>query len=323
MAASPDNQLEFELVRFTSEAEPADFLLDIRGETLWATGSEIATLFRVPAVQVARTIAAVFADGELTREEVVRPGPAPAAASNEGDARPVAAERYSLDMILSVGYRLNGVKATKFRQWASRLLRALMVDGFALDEARLRADKGARNALAARLRAIRADEASVYDSVRAFFAEGATDYEADSEACRRFNRLMEDKFVFAVTGQTPDDLIEARADHDKPAMGLQRFEGGLPSIEEARIAQNYLDAHELFVLHVLCEQFLLLVEQKASRGQPMTMRDLVAALDGLLRLDDYPVLPHHKTFHAARAVRHAQAEYARFILRAGARTVAR
>lgn len=319
MAAPPDDQLEFELVRFTGEAEPADFLLDIQGETLWATAGEIATLFRVPAAHVARTIAAVFADGELTRADVVQDGPAPGV----GDRRPVPAERYSLDMILSVGYRINGVKATKFRQWASRLLRALMVDGFALDEARLRADKGARNALAARLRAIRADEASVYESVRAFFEAGASDYAADSEACRRFNRLIDDKFVFAVTGQTPDALIEARARHDQPAMGLQRFEGGLPSIEEARIARNYLDAHELFILHVLCEQFLLLVEQKAARGQAMTMRDLAKALDDLLRLEDYPVLPHHKTFHAARAVRHAQAEYARFILRAGARTVAR
>ena len=85
-------------------------------------------------------------------------------------------------------------------------------------------------------------------------------------------------------------------------------------MDEARIPQNYLDAHELFRVHVLCEQFLLLLEQNAARGRRMTMASLTDALDALLRADDYPVLPSHKDFHAARAIRHAQAEYARFVV---------
>ena len=107
-------------------------------------------------------------------------------------------------------------------------------------------------------------------------------------------------------------MILQRADHHAPHMGLQRFVGDLPSVDDARMAANYLDGDELFILHILCEQFLLYIQGKAARGRPMTMRELGAKLDDLLRLDEVPVLPGHKDLHRDRAVRHAQAEYARF-----------
>lgn len=314
--AAPDGQLEFDLVRFAAGDVSLDLALDTAGETFWATVPEIASLFRTPAATVARQVAAIYAEGELDRADTVR---AMAPLRAEGGRAGPAVDHYNLDLIIAVGYRVSSAKATAFRRWAGRTLRGLMLDGFVLDEARLRADGRASGSLAARLRAIRADESNIYETVRAFFAAGATDYRAEDDACRTFTRGLEDRFVFAVTGQTSPGLILARADHDAADMGLKTFTGALPSMDEARIAQNYLDADELYRLHVLCEQFLLLVQQKALRGQRMTMAALGRALDDLLRLDDYPVLPAHKGQHEARAVRHAQAEYARFILRAGAR----
>ncbi|WP_131195648.1 RhuM family protein [Lichenihabitans psoromatis] len=310
--AAAADQLEFELVRFAAEDQPQDFELDLRSETIWATSADMAALFKTPVATIVKHIEAVLAEGELNAETTVRS----VRTASEGDAAAAAAERYNLDMILSVGYRANSKKATAFRQWASRTLRALMVDGFVLDQRRLRSDRETRDTLAARLRAIRAEETNIYESVRAFFAASADDYAADSDASKRFTTMLEDKFAYAVTGETPPDLILERADHDKPAMGLQRFDGAVPSMDEARIAQNYLDQHELFIVHTLCEQFLLLVQQHAARGHRMTMAELSRALDDLLRLNDYPVLTRHKDFHAARAIRHAQAEYARYILKA-------
>ena len=225
---------------------------------------------------------------------------------------PGTGELYDLDTILCVGYRVSSGKAATFRRWAGQILRASAVDGFAINEARMRDDPAAVDRLAARLRGLRADETNIYDTVRAFFREAAADHDEDSAAARAFRTMLQDKFIFAVTGKLPSDVILQRADHHAPHMGLQRFAGDLPSVDDARMAANYLDGDELFILHILCEQFLLYIQGKAARGRTMTMRELGTKLDDLLRLDEVPVLPGHKDLHRDRAVRHAQAEYARF-----------
>lgn len=310
MAAAGESQLEFDLVQFGTGQDRSVFSLDLAAETLWATAIEMADLFHAPLSTVTKQIASVYADRELGPEDTRR------VMSSGGKAMGSPAEHYNLDMILSVGYRLNSAKATAFRQWASRLLRTLVVDGFVLDEDRLRDNAANRNTLAGRLRAIRAEETSIYDSVRRCFEAAAEDYATSSESCLRFTRLLEDKFVFAVTGQSPADVLLKRADHEAPGMGLKRFSGGLPSMDEARLAENYLKSDELFVMHMICEQFLLLLQQKALRHRRITMAELADTLDGLLKLEGYPVLPSTKKAHAARAVRHAQAEFARYILNA-------
>ncbi len=310
---NPDEgaQIEFDLVGFGTGDRSIPFALDLAGETIWATVAEIADLFRAPAASVARQVAAVYAAAELDPADTRRLMPA---GQPDGTRAGPPVEHYNLDVMLSVGYRINSAKATAFRRWADRVLRALLVDGFVLDRARLGRDGAARTALAERLRAIRADEESIYESVRRCFAAGADDYDDGSAAARAFAALLEAKFLFAVTGKAPPALLLERADHDAPDMGLKRFAGALPSMDEARIARNYLDAHELYLTHILCEQFLLAMEQNAARGRRMTMKGLTEQLDTLLRADDYPVLPSHKDFHASRAIRHAQAEYARFVV---------
>ena len=293
-------QLAFEFVRFGPRDRALDLRVDLGADTIWATQAEMAELFGVGAAAVSKEVAALKAEGGLG---AVRQGTA------------AAGELHDLDTILCVGYRLSSTKAAAFRRWASQMLRATAVDGYAMNEPRLRDDPAAADRLAARLRAIRATETNIYETVRAFFRQAAADHEDGAPAARQFNATLQDRFVYAVTGRMPSDLILTRADHDAPNMGLQRVAGEQPSVDEARIAANYLDRDELYALHVLCEQFLLYVQSQAARGRAMTMRELSGKLDDLLRLDDYPVLPGHKDFHRDRAVRHAGAEYARFILR--------
>lgn len=307
-------QLELDLVRYKGGDKPAEFTLDLLNETIWATTAQIADLFGVGPDTVAHHIAAVQAEETAGRP----PKKAPAPAENH-PPRAIAASAalHDLDTVLSVGYRVASAKAAAFRKWATATLRAYVVDGYAINEARLREDLSASTHLAARLRAIRASESNVYESVRAFFQAASDDYDAGSRAARVFSALLEEKFYFAVTGETASQIVIERADHAAPDMGLRRFEGAEPSIDDAKVARNYLDRDELHVMHMLCEQFLLYIESKALRGQPMTMQDLTRKLDHLLKVEDYPVLPDHKVLHQDRAIRHAQAEYARFIMRQG------
>ncbi|RYC31898.1 hypothetical protein D3273_10710 [Lichenibacterium minor] len=297
--AAPD-QLELEFVRFGPRDKALDLRVDLGSDTIWATQAQMAEMFGVGAAAVSKELSTLKGEGGLG---TVRPGSA-----GSGDL-------YDLDTILCVGYRVSSGKAAAFRRWASQTLRASAVDGFALNEARLRDDPAASDRLATRLRAIRADETNIYETVRAFFRQASQDHDDGAPAARQFHATLTDKFVYAVTGSTPSDLILARADHGAPNMGLTRVAGDAPSVDEARIASNYLDGDEIYALHVLCEQFLLYVQGQAARSRVMTMRELAGRLDDLLRFDDYPVLPGHKDVHRERAVRHAGAEYARFVLR--------
>ena len=299
-AAPPAAQLELEFVRFGPREKALDLRVDHGADTIWATAAEMADLFGVGLAAVSRQLAALKAERGL--------GAVRAGGAGTGDL-------HDLDTILCVGYRLSSAKAATFRRWASQTLRASAVDGYALNEARLRDDPSAAERLAARLRAIRADETNIYETVRAFFRQAAADHDEAAPAARRFHDALRDKIVYAVTGHLPSEVILARADHDAPNMGLKRIVGEVPNVDEARVAANYLDRDEIHALHVLCEQFLLYVQGQAARGRTMTMRDLASKLDDLLRLDDYPVLPGRKDLHRDRAVRHASAEYARFVLR--------
>jgi len=194
-------------------------------------------------------------------------------------------------------------------------LRSYIVDGYAINESRLRSDAGTANRLTAKLREIREDEKNIYASVREYFKCASTDYDDNSAKCKTFYAMLQDKFHYAVTGQTASQLVLDRADHKKPAMGLQNFEGNAPTLSEAQIGKNYLDRDELYTLHILSEQFLLYIESKAIRNKSMTMGELSTKLDELLKFNEYPVFQEYKDYLKDKAVRHAVAEYAMFLMR--------
>lgn len=304
-------QIDFELVRFNSENAAIDFNVDWSHETVWGTQQQIADAFGIDRSVVTKHVANIYDDGELDREATS----AKIALLRLEGGRQVSREvdHYNLDVILSVGYRVSSVKATAFRKWATQTLKSYIVDGFALNEARLRDDPNSLRDLAARVRALRSEEINIYEAVRDCFKMAASDYDKDSDKVRSFYARLQDKFLFAITGKTASELILERADCGKANMGVMATKGSFPTKAEAKVGKNYLLSDELYVLHILCEQFLLYAESKAIRGQSMTMQELDAKLDGLLATNEYPVFSGYRDYLKQRAVDHAMTEWDRFM----------
>lgn len=309
-ANEASSQIELELVRFDGENAPVDLNFDWSHETVWASQKQIADLFDVNVPAVSKHISNIFESGELEPEatvskmEIVR---------REGGRSIVrSVDHYNLDMILSVGYRVSSVKATEFRKWATQTLRRYITDGFALNEVRLRSDPNALRDLAAQVRALRSEEKSIYEAVRDCFMLASADYDKDSPKVRSFYARLQDKFLFAITGKTASELILERADAAKHNMGLTSTKGAVPAKSDAIVGKNYLQRDEIYVLHILCEQFLLYAESRAIRGKSMTMDDLSCKLDELLKTNDYAVFSGYRDFLKDKAMEHAKTEWTRF-----------
>jgi hypothetical protein len=141
------------------------------------------------------------------------------------------------------------------------------------------------------------------------FAFGSADYDKDSQIVRSFYARIQDKFLYAVTGKTASELKLDRADHRKPSMGLITIKGEHPERADADVGKNYLHEQELYGLHILCEQFLLFVESKAIRGQQLTMAELSAKFDDLLKFQGHTVFVGYQDYIAQKAKTHAQREF--------------
>lgn len=304
------SQIELELVRFDGENAPVDLNFDWSHETVWATQRQIADLFGIQVPAVSKHLANIFETGELDPGATVSKLEMVRLEGGRSVAREI--EHYNLDVILSVGYRVSSVKATEFRKWATQTLRRYITDGFALNESRLRSDPHALRDLAAQVRALRSEERTIYEAVRDCFKVASVDYDKDSPKVRSFYAKLQDKFLFAITGKTASELILERADAAKYNMGLTSTKGALPAKADTTVGKNYLYRDEIYVLHILCEQFLLYAESRAIRGKSMTMDDLASKLDDLLKANDYAVFTGYRDFLKDRAMEHAQTEWKRF-----------
>jgi hypothetical protein len=297
-------QGELELVHYEALECRADFSLDPTNETVWATQQQIADAFGISTNTVGEHLRNIFREGELDEGATTRKFRAVGPNGKEYNYL-----HYNLEAILSVGYRVSSKRATAFRQWANGVLKSYLTQGFALNEARLRDDPKALRDLAAKVRAMRADEKNIYAAVRDVFALGASDYNKESPLVRTFYARLQDKFFHAVAGKTAAEIKLDRADHRKPAMGLTDMSGDYPKRKDIDTAKNYLNEDELYSLHILCEQFLLFVESKAIRGQTMTMSELSAKFDELIQVQGYPIFTGYKEYLVQRAKTHAHREY--------------
>lgn len=282
--------------------DPIQFRLDPDTETIWATQAQIADLFDTKQPNVSLHLKNIFDEGELDQASNIRKF------NSAGSAKPVQA--YSLDAVISVGYRVNSKAATRFRQWATQTLKAYIEEGYVLNDRALRESPEKLNELAAKLRALRSEEKQIYAKVRECFKISASDYEPSSQQVKTFYALLQDKFHHAVTGQTGAKIIMDRADHRENNMGVQTFSGKEPTAAEVVIGKNYLSQDELYRLHILSEQFLLYAEASALRGNRMTMGTLHDKLDRLLEVNDYPVFDGWRNFNKGIAEKHARAELA-------------
>lgn len=303
--------LALEVVTYDDASIAVNVQIDRKNETICATQDQMANLFGVSRKVISHHINNVYRDGELREhstssifEEVRSEG-----LRNVERGVP----HYNLDMIISVGFRVNSKRAVAFRQWAGRIIRDYAVQGYALNERRLKSDPEALNNLAAKVRQLRSDEKQIYQAVRDCFKLMASDYDPNSKVTRSFYARLQDKFLYAVTGAEAAEIVLERADHMLDHMGLTCLDDGeSPTLQKAKTGKNYLVGEELYALHILCEQFLLFAESKALRRQTLTMQDMSEKFDELLRVQGHDVHPGYNRYKAQQAERHARQELHRW-----------
>ncbi len=292
---------------YHSDGKELNFRFDNGEQAIWATAQNIADLFDADISDTRKYIQSIYNDGELdensTRVKITL-------VQNEGGRSVVLEDvpHYNLDVVLSVGYRVNAKRAIKFRQWATQTLRTFIEQGYVINEKALRESPEKLNKLAAEIRALRSEEKQVYAKVRECFKISSSDYDPKSKQFRSFYALLQDKFHHAVTGMTSSKLIMDRANYLDDKMGLQTIKGDFPTAKEVEIGKNYLRHEELYRLHLLSEQFLLYAESTALAKKEMTMESLHKQLDRLLELNDYPVFGGYEDFIKDEAIRHAKQE---------------
>jgi len=286
----------------------------IHDETVWLTLTQMALLFQVDKSGISRHLRNIYQTGELVREATV----ANFATVQDEGGREVnrQIEYYNLDAIISVGYRVNSIRGTQFRIWATQRLREYIVKGFTLDDERLKGNNRRTDyfdELLARIRDIRASEARAYQRMREIFAL-ATDYVEGIETTRLFFATMQNKMHYAATGLTAAELIVRRADANKPNMGLTSWKGGHVRKADVGTAKNYLDAKEIDTLNRIVVMFLDQAEFRAQRRQDIHMDDWRYYLDKFLKDNELPVLDTPGSVSREQAEAFASTQYDTFAL---------
>ena len=297
-----------ELILYQTEDGLARVQLRAADGTVWLNLNEIAELFGRDKSVVSRHLAAVFDDGELTRETVVANH-----ATTAADGKTYRVDFYSLDAILAVGYRVRSERGVQFRRWATTQLREYLVKGFVIDTRRLSDPEPFDyfDELLERIREIRASEKRFYQKVCDLYST-ASDYNGDSERAKAFFAAVQNKLEYAVTGATAPELIVARADAAKPNMGLTVWKGSRVRKGDVTTAKNYLLEEEMTRLNRIVSAYLDIGEEMASRRQAMTMADWESRVDEYLRFLGLPVLQGGGKVSRAQADTIAHQRYERF-----------
>jgi hypothetical protein len=275
-----------------------------KDDSVWATQAKMAELFQTDRSSITKHIQNIFQDGELIEKSVCAK-----IAQTANDGKNYNPKHYNLDMIISVGYRVNSKIGTKFRIWATQRLKEFVTNGYSINEKALAERPDKMRELAQRLRKLRTEEKSMYALVREVFKQSAVDYNSNSPTAKSFFAIAQDKFHYAITQKTSAEIVLERADANKFNMGMTSTPRGNPAKASAKIGKSYLDADELFFLENISEQFLLFAESKAFRRQKMTMEELTFKLNTLLTANDYPVLYKYETYLRGEANCHADKEY--------------
>ncbi|WP_437872051.1 RhuM family protein [Methylorubrum extorquens] len=266
-----------------------DFGVDAAGNTLWATQQQIADLFGRNTDTVGEHLANAYAEGEISREATTGDFPVVRIEGGREVARTI--KHYNLDAILAVGSRVKSPRGTQFRQWAFRILKEYVVNGYALNEERLRNDPAAVQSLAEQVRAIRYDEKNLYARVRDCVVLVSSDYDGTSDQVRSFFARMQDKFHFAACEQTAQQILLTRADATKDRMGMTTQLNNRPTLADARIAKNYLSPEEIKLQMLAGDAFFVYVENMIARGRTATTAQLLAKIDEVFKFNEIPEFP--------------------------------
>jgi hypothetical protein len=286
----------------------------LHNENIWLPQKRIAELFGVGVPAVSKHLANIFESGELAEDSVVS-----VLETTAADGKKYKTKYYNLDAIISVGYRVNSSKATQFRIWATERLREFIVKGFVLDDERLKNGryfgKDYFRELLERVRSIRASERRIYQQITDIFAECSEDYDKHSEEAHLFYAHVQDKFHFAITGQTSSELIHHRADADKPLMGLQTHKNapdGRVLLSDTKVGKNYLAEDEIRQLERTVSGFFDYIERIIESRTTFTMQAFADSVNRFLEFNEYKVLEGYGTISRKQADAKARAEYEKF-----------
>lgn len=285
-------------------------------ETVWLSQKRMAELFGVESNTVTYHIKEVFESGELVEAATTRNF---RVVQNEGDRE---VERdikfYNLDVIISVGYRVNSREATAFRKWATATLREFMIKGFVLDDERLKNGthfgKDYFDDLLERIREIRASERRFYQKITDIYAT-ASDYDPQADITKEFYATVQNKLHWAIHGKTAAELIASNADARKPHMGLQTWKNapnGKILKSDVSVGKNYLNEKQIKELERVVTMYLDFAENQASRGRIMTMAEWAERLDAFLQFNEYQILNDPGKISQAAAKKLAEKEYEKF-----------
>lgn len=277
-------------------------------ESVWLTINQMAELFGVDKSGISRHLKNVYESGELDKNSVVA-----IFATTASDGKIYQVEYYNLDAIISVGYRVNSIRGTQFRIWASQRIREYIVKGFTMDDERLKNAGDLRyfDELLARIRDIRSSEKIFWRKVLDIYAT-SIDYDGNSETSKTFFKVIQNKMHWAAHGHTAAEIIHQRADADKPNMGMTNWVGTSIRKNEAEIAKNYLNEQELDILNRIVTMYLEFAEMQALSRKPMTMNDWIQKLDDFLKISDRELLTHSGKISHDAALKKAHEEYEKF-----------
>ncbi len=284
----------------------------VKDETLWCTQKAMAQIFGVGVPAISKHLKNIYAEGELTADTTISKMETVVNRGIRGCVNEMI-DFYSLDAIIAVGYRVSSLKATRFRQWATKILNEYIRKGFAMDDERLKqlGGGGYWKELLARIRDIRATEKVFYRQVLEIYAT-SIDYDPKASVSQEFFKKVQNKIHYAVHGNTAAEIIVQRADAEKDFMGLMSFKGKQPTLEEARTAKNYLDEKELRAMGQLVSGYLDFAERQAEREQPMTMNDWAKYLDNILTMTGERLLQGAGSVSHSQAMEHATTEYRKY-----------
>lgn len=302
-----------EFLIFTGQAGEQSIEARYEEDSIWLSQKLMAELFAVDVRTVSEHLQNIFRSGELVEQAVIRKFRTTAA-----DGKNYQTQFYHLDAIISVGYRVNSLRATQFRQWATSVLREFAVKGYVLDRQRM--ENGSFlgedyfERLLAEIREIRLSERRFYQKVTDIYAT-SVDYNKDAPTTRAFFAKVQNKLHYAIHGHTAAELIHSRADSQQPNMGLTSWANapqGKILKTDVNVAKNYLSRDELDSLGRIVNAYLELAENRARRKIPMTMEDWAKRLDAFLEFDERELLQDGGKISAQLAQEHAQSEFEKF-----------
>ena len=306
---------DFQFLMYKTTDEHVTVNALIKDDTIWLNQKAMAELFGCSTDNISLHLKNIFNEGELNKDSVTEKFSATAA-----DGKNYLTQFYNLDAIISVGYRINSHRATQFRIWATSVLKEYMLKGFALDDERLKQGKTAFGKdyfreLLERVRSIRASERRIWQQITDIFAECSIDYDKNAQITHDFYAMIQNKFHFAITGQTAAEIIYTNADRNKEHMGLNSWKNapdGRILKSDVSIAKNYLTEKQIRQLERTVTGYFDYIEELIERENTITMEEFAARVNEILAFRKYEILTNKGSISRKDAIEKAETEYAEF-----------